>query len=257
VAIRPPKYTSQGFTLVEMLVVLVIGGIIMGIATPSLLSMNKPLRDGSLQMRSHLSLIRSKAISSSQAYRIRPKYPTTAEYKGEKYQATPHNFIVEYAANCQVNTYGYGRSKPGVSTDPNRPPVTGTLATSYPNGIPDGWMTASQFDLDLPETIGVATTPAPTIAISTFSSGNQSFTPANQSGATGSTPIESHLNWSVCFDNRGLASQGVSFTLKDFQANNRATSALITVNPIGQIDVTTKNKDGATIDPSSNGNPEF
>jgi prepilin-type N-terminal cleavage/methylation domain-containing protein len=257
VAIRPPKYNSQGFTLVEMLVVLIIAGIVMGIATPSLLSMNKPLRDGTQQMKSHLSLIRSKAISSSKAYRIRPKYPTTAEYRGEKYQQTPHNFIVEYAANCQVSTYGYGLSKPGVSTDPNRPPVSAALAVSNPNGIPDGWMTASQFDLDLPDAIGVAETPAPTITTTTFSGGNQSFTPANQSGATTPTPIDSHLNWSVCFDNRGLASQGVSFTLKDFQANNRATSALITVNQIGQIGVTTKNKDEATINPNSNGNPEF
>jgi prepilin-type N-terminal cleavage/methylation domain-containing protein len=252
VAIRPPKYNSQGFTLVEMLTVLIIAGIVMGIATPSLLSMNKPLRDGTQQMKSHLSLIRSKAISSSKAYRIRPKYPTTAEYRGEKYQQTPHNFIVEYAANCQVSTYGYGLSKTNPSTDPNRP-----YNATYPNGQPDGWMTASQFDLDLPDAIGVAETPAPTITTTTFSGGNQSFTPANQSGATTPTPIDSHLNWSVCFDNRGLASQGVSFTLKDFQANNRATSALITVNPIGQIDVTTKNKDGATINPNSNGNPEF
>jgi prepilin-type N-terminal cleavage/methylation domain-containing protein len=256
VAIRPPKYTSQGFTLVEMLVVLVIGGIIMGIATPSLLSMNKPLRDGSLQMRSHLSLIRSKAISSSQAYRIRPKYPTTAEYKGEKYQATPHNFIVEYAANCQVNTYGYGRSKPGVSTDPNRPPVTGTLATSYPNGIPDGWMTASQFDLDLPETIGVIDTPLPTIGGGGSLTATKTIKYASQAADT-SVTFNPYLSWEICFDNRGLSYQPVSFTLKDFQANNRATSALISVNAIGQIDVTTKDKDETDIILNENGNPVF
>jgi prepilin-type N-terminal cleavage/methylation domain-containing protein len=251
VAIRPPKYTSQGFTLIEMIVVIGIVGIVMGLATPSLLSLNKPLRDGSLQMKSHLSLIRSKAISSSQAYRIRPKYPTAAEYKGEKYQAKPHNFIVEYAANCQVSTHGYGLSRINPSTDPNRP-----YNATYPNGQPDGWMAASQFDLDLPDSIGIATTPAPTIATPTFSSGNQSFTLANQSGTTAATPIESHLNWSVCFDNRGLAFQAVSFTLKDFQSNNLATSALITVNQIGQIEVTTNDKDGNPIT-ANQGNPVF
>jgi prepilin-type N-terminal cleavage/methylation domain-containing protein len=252
VAIRPPKYTSQGFTLVEMIVVIVIAGIIMGFVAPSLLSLNKPLRDGSLQMKSHLSLIRSKAISSSQAYRVRPKYPTAAEYTGEKYQATPHNFIVEYAANCQVTEYGYGLAKDAASATSLRP-----YNATYIGGKPDGWMTASQFDLDLPDAIGIAATPAPTIATTTFSGGNQSFTRANQSGATTPTSIESHLNWSVCFDNRGLAFQSVSFTLKDFQANNRATSALITVNQIGQINVTTKDKDGADIGLNSNGNPVF
>ncbi len=208
-AIRPPKYNSQGFTLVEMLVVLIVAGIIMGIATPSLLSLNKPLRDGSLQMRSHLSLIRSKAISSHKAYRIRPKYPTTAEYKGEKYQGTPHNFIVEYASNCQVTAVG------------------GT----------NGWAAASQLDLDLPDAIGIL-----------------------PSTSTLPTDPDPNLNWNVCFDNRGLAYQSVSFTLKDFQGNNRATSALIEVNAIGQIEVTTKNKDGnevprISMDLDSSNNP--
>ncbi|WP_396135658.1 Tfp pilus assembly protein FimT/FimU, partial [Chamaesiphon sp. OTE_20_metabat_361] len=46
--IRPPKYNSQGFTLAEMLITLVVAGIIAGFAVPSLLSLNKPLRDGTL-----------------------------------------------------------------------------------------------------------------------------------------------------------------------------------------------------------------
>jgi prepilin-type N-terminal cleavage/methylation domain-containing protein len=244
VAIRPPKYTSQGFTLVEMLVVLIIGGIVMGIAAPSMLSLNKPLRDGSLQMKSHLSLIRSKAISSSQAYRIRPKYPTAAEYKGEKYQETPHNFIVEYAPNCQVTKYGSGLPS-------NTPPV------------PDGWKAASQFDLDLPDSIGVATNtpPAPlpalpTVDSSSVSSGTMDFTLANGTTSPPSVSVEAPLKWSICFDNRGLAYQSVKFTLRDFQANNRAAYASIEVNKIGQIEITTNDKGGKPID-ADQGNPVF
>jgi prepilin-type N-terminal cleavage/methylation domain-containing protein len=124
VAIRPPNHNSQGYTLVEMLVVIIVTGIVMGIAVPSLMALNKPLRDATLQFKSQLTLIRAKAISSNQAYRLRPKYPTAAQYLGEHYNGNPHNFIVEYAANCQVTA-------------------------------PGGWQPASQLDLDLPESIGL------------------------------------------------------------------------------------------------------
>jgi prepilin-type N-terminal cleavage/methylation domain-containing protein len=124
VAIRPPKSTSQGFTLVEMLVTLVVAGIIMGFAVPSLLSLNKPLRDGALQFKSQLSLIRSKAIASSRAYRIKPKFSTTAEYA----DGIARNFIVEYASNCTA------------------PENTATVLS---------WQAASQLDLDLPPNIGI------------------------------------------------------------------------------------------------------
>jgi prepilin-type N-terminal cleavage/methylation domain-containing protein len=207
---RSPKSNSQGFTLIEMIVVLAIAGIIMGFAMPSLLSLNKPLRDGSLQFKSQLSLIRSKAISSNQAYRIKPKYITAAEYKGEKYQGNPHNFIVEYAANCQVTALG------GTS----------------------GWQVASQLDLDLPEAIGVADTPLPQV-------GGSAVAPAD------------FLKWDICFDNRGIAFQTVSLTLKDFQANNRATSALISVSGVGSVDITTQDRSGTSISLDSEGNPVF
>jgi prepilin-type N-terminal cleavage/methylation domain-containing protein len=125
---QSPKYNAQGFTLVEMLVVVSIIGIIMGIAVPSLLALNKPLRDGSLQFKSQLNLIRSKAISSNQAYRIRPKFETRADYPG----GIPRNFVVEYAANCDVT-------------------ATGT--------INNGWEMASQLDLDLPPQVGITDFP--------------------------------------------------------------------------------------------------
>jgi prepilin-type N-terminal cleavage/methylation domain-containing protein len=123
VTIRPPKYNSQGFTLIEMIVTVMFAGILMAMATPSLLSLNKPLRDGSLQFKSQLSLIRSKAISSSKAYRIRPKFTALNDYP----DGTARNFVVEYAANCKVTATG------------------GT----------NGWQMASQFDLDLPPNIGI------------------------------------------------------------------------------------------------------
>ncbi len=139
-AIRPPKYNSQGFTLIEMIATVMVAGILMAIATPSLLSLNKPLRDGSLQFKSQLSLIRSKAISSSKAYRIRPKFSTLAEYP----DGTARNFVVEYADNCKMS-------------ENDAAPV----ATR--------WQRASQFDLDLPPNIGIpdTATVAGTEAIST------------------------------------------------------------------------------------------
>ena len=130
-AIRSLKYNSQGFTLIEMLVVISIVGIVMGFAAPSLLALNKPLRDGTSQFKSALALLRMKAISGNQAYRLKPKYSTRAEYDG----GIPHNFVVEYAQNCRVTTTG------------------GT----------NGWQAASQFDLDLPLNVGITD-----IASSTF-----------------------------------------------------------------------------------------
>ena len=121
-AIRPPKYNDRGFTLIEMIVTVMVAGILMAIATPSFLSLNKPLRDGSLQFKSQLSLIRSKAISSNKAYRLRPKVVATGEIA--------RNFTVEYAANCKVTATG------------------GT----------NGWQMASQLDLDLPPNVGIPTT---------------------------------------------------------------------------------------------------
>ena len=203
-AIRPPKHNFQGFTLVEMLVTLIIAGIITGFALPSFLSLNKPLRSGSLQFKSHLNLIRSKAISSNKAYRLKPKYPTATQYKGQVYQQTPHNFIVEHAANCQVATVG------------------GT----------NGWAAASQLDLDLPEEIGIARNVPSTIP---------NIVTVN--GTSPSTP----LDWNVCYDNRGVAFQAVRVVLQDFQANNQAKYAVVDVIGVGNIDITTKNREGNNI----------
>lgn len=127
-AIRPPHPHSQGFTLIEMIVTVMVAGILMGIAVPSLLSLSKPLRDGSLQFKSQINLIRSKAIASGKAYRIIPKSTKLTDYPG----GVVRNFVVEYAANCKKDeTAG-------------------------------NWQRASQFDLDLPPNIGIPDT-APTL----------------------------------------------------------------------------------------------
>ena len=235
-AIRPPKPSSEGFTLVELLVVLIITGIVMGLAIPSLLALNKPLRDGTLQFKSHLSLIRSKAISTNQAYRIRPRYPTTAQYPAPNAQNsnlhTPHNFIVESAANCKVTTYG--------------DPAVGGNA---------GWQPATDLSLDLPFEVGVADTPLPVMAFTPLTS-TFTMVPAN-GAAPSSVAADPYLTWSICYDNRGVADQSVSLTLKDFQGNNRAASALINVGIVSGSEIVTKDRTGATIPPDSQGNPLF
>lgn len=243
--IRPPNHNSQGYTLVEMLVVLIVTGIVMGIAVPSLVALNKPLRDGTLQFKSHLSLIRSKAIASNQAYRIRPKYTTAVEVitehqnQNRPYPQAANNFIVEYAANCQVSTYGKGL------------PVDPTNAT-YPNGTPDGWQAASQLDLDLPASIGVASAQYTGTLPSSYRLAND---PLN---AGVPVAFNASLGWSICYDNRGIADQAVNVTLQDFQANNLAQSAQIYTGVLNNsADINTYNAAGVQIPATAQGNPVF
>jgi prepilin-type N-terminal cleavage/methylation domain-containing protein len=213
VTIRLPKHNDRGYTLLEILVVVAIVGVVMGIATPSLLSLNKPLRDGTVQFKNQLNLIRSRAIASSQAYRIRPKYPTKAQFTGQ----IPNSFIVEYAANCRIEAYG---------------PTASAI-------LPDGWARASQLDFDLPSAVGIDGTA--TVAIQDIP---QTPTP------------DPNLNWSICYDNRGITRQPVTFTLKDFQGNNRAKTATISVQQIGLATITTKDSAGTTTSTPS-GEPIF
>jgi prepilin-type N-terminal cleavage/methylation domain-containing protein len=202
VAIRPPKHNSEGFTLIEMIVILIIVGIISGFAVPSLLSLNKPLRDGVSQFKSQLNLIRAKAIASNKAYRIKPLYSTRAEYYNAKTNpnSIPRNFTVEYAANCNI-------------------PIT-TRGTT-------GWSSATQFDLDLPKDVGLAT----------------SLDIAGITATTPSMTVSDDLTkWSICFDNRGLVNQSMNFALKDFQDNHRAKIAVFQVLTVGGSTVSTYDK---------------
>ncbi len=211
-AIPPSKYNSQGFTLIEMLVTVMIGGVIFGFAAPSFLSWNKPLRDGSLQFKSHLNLIRSKAISSNNAYRLRPKYFTQAGYiSDDNAEGIPRNFVVEYAKNCKMTT---------------------------------DWTPASQFDLDLPKSVGIPVTPI-TLPVIGF--------------------VTNSLEWNngtgICFDNRGIVDDTTSkIILKDFRGDNKAKIAMIDITKVGGVDIITyqeKSSNFTRIDLSSQGNPEF
>jgi prepilin-type N-terminal cleavage/methylation domain-containing protein len=220
VAIRPPKHSSQGFTLIEMVVILGIVGIIAGLAVPSLLTLNRPLRDGVSAFKGHLGLIRSKAISSNQAYRIKPLYLTRAEYHNDKTnpQNIPRNFAVEYAANCSITTRG------------------GT----------NGWKVAPQFDLDLPENVGIT---------------DNSIT-----NLPSYTSVSNDLDWSICFDNRGLASLykagaislQMPFIIKDFQGNHRAKIALFDISQVGGVDIYTyDSSNNLIVDPQNPSQPSF
>jgi prepilin-type N-terminal cleavage/methylation domain-containing protein len=221
VAIRLPKYNSQGFTLLEMIVTLAIAGIVLGFAAPSMMSLSKPLRDGSLQFKSHLSLIRSKAIASNQAYRIRPKYNTAAAYSN----GIAHNFVVEYAANCRV-------------PENNVAPI----ATR--------WQMASQFDLDLPLTIGIPDTSTTLPIVGTV------VNPLDWSGSGTAN------GRGICFDSRGLVDNlTTQIILKDARGDSRAKLSVINLTLIGGVDIATyaENTPGsfALIPPGSQGNPEF
>jgi prepilin-type N-terminal cleavage/methylation domain-containing protein len=230
VAIRPPKHSSQGFTLVEMLVSLIITGIIGGLAVPSLLSLNKPFKNGVLQFKAHLSLIRSKAISSNKAYRIRPKFTAVSGYP----DGIVRNFVVEYADNCN-------------KSENNVVPV----ATR--------WQMASQLDLDLPQNIGLPTAPppsSPTMQVVVLPNGNVTST-LNWTG-TGM----------ICFDNRGIREDTTTkIILRDSQRSHRAKVAELEITKVGSVDISTYTEitaptDSALgnytkIDPSGDGNPEF
>jgi prepilin-type N-terminal cleavage/methylation domain-containing protein len=216
VTIRPPKYNSQGFTLIEMIVTVMVAGILMALATPSLLSLNKPLRDGSLQFKSQLSLIRSKAISSGKSYRIRPKFDTltTANYPDGRVR----NFVVEYADNCKM---------------PENDVVPAKLR----------WQMASQFDLNLPPNIGI--TPTGT-ALSLTDNTPTTATPAT-SAVTHS--VTTSLSWTtsatsttpgsrICFDNRGILDDTTTkIVLSDFQGFNKATLVELELTTVGNVDI--------------------
>jgi prepilin-type N-terminal cleavage/methylation domain-containing protein len=211
VAIRPPKHNSEGFTLIEMIVILVIVGVISGFAVPSLLALNKPLRDGVSQFKSQLNLIRAKAIASNKAYRIKPLYSNRNDYYNAKTNPDkiPRNFTVEYAANCSI-------------------PITSRGA--------NGWQSATQFDLDLPKDVG--------LAAATDITGIPTTAPPM-------TVSDNLTNWSICFDNRGLVSQSMNFALKDFQSNHRAKIAVFQVLTVGGSTVSTYDKSNNLIPDSS------
>jgi prepilin-type N-terminal cleavage/methylation domain-containing protein len=107
---------NQGFTLAEVLAVLVIIGILAGLATPSLLQLNKPLKRGTLMLSSHLSLLRAKAISTGKAHRLVMKYPVAGGYAPTE-SSLRSQLAVEFNDSCR-STSGW---KPANGLDLNLP----------------------------------------------------------------------------------------------------------------------------------------
>ncbi len=95
-ATPPLKHNYQGFTMIEMVAVLLIISIVAGFTIPSFMTFNKPLREGVSKFRGQISLVRSKAIASNRSYRIRPFSST--------------KFTVEYATNCRVSDANWTRA---------------------------------------------------------------------------------------------------------------------------------------------------
>jgi prepilin-type N-terminal cleavage/methylation domain-containing protein len=64
--------SSQGFTLIEVLVAIVVVGVLAAISAPSILHLgNNPLRDGTNKLASQIRMARTRAITETTAYRIR------------------------------------------------------------------------------------------------------------------------------------------------------------------------------------------
>ena len=61
-----------GFTLLELLVVLVIGGVVTATSIVGLRALNSPLQNGAAQITSFIKQVRARAVSTTAAYSIVP-----------------------------------------------------------------------------------------------------------------------------------------------------------------------------------------
>jgi hypothetical protein len=116
-----------------MLVAVGIAGILISLGSVSLISIRKPLKLAVKAFESQVRLVRTQALSSGLAYRIRPRYLISTEYS----QGFANRFIVEHAPNC--------------------------TSTS--------WAVSSQLDLDL-EDVGIVDSPTVVLAGSTIANAN-------------------------------------------------------------------------------------
>lgn len=68
---------SRGFTLFELLIVLLMGGLLTGIASYQLKELDNPAQNSAAQVMTFLKKSRAKAIATTYAYRVRPKSDST------------------------------------------------------------------------------------------------------------------------------------------------------------------------------------
>jgi prepilin-type N-terminal cleavage/methylation domain-containing protein len=215
------RSSDAGFTALELLAGLVIIGIISAIAIPNIASMYKPLSTAVSSTTSQLTLIRSKAMASSRAYRIRPKSSDKDRTSGPYRYAPvgkPNELIVEYneeGGTCNQN-------------DPSK------------------WGAASQFDFKLTDRIVLGNLP---VQIGGSNAGNYlAWDETGISDPSGTAPntdpvinaaSNNNRKYGLCFDSRGIPRKTVDFWLVDEQGGNRAKSARISVNGTGGVSYTT------------------
>ncbi len=94
----------RGFTLIELLVAMGILAILLGIAAVSMRGLDNPLNDAVQQVSGSLKQSRLKAMSNTNAYRVKP--------------ASSTQLSVEYANNCAASTW--------------------THATAFERSLPEG-----------------------------------------------------------------------------------------------------------------------
>jgi prepilin-type N-terminal cleavage/methylation domain-containing protein len=217
VATRPSNHppSDDGFNVVELLVGLAIVGILTAIAIPSLSSFYKPLSIAVSSTTSQLTLIRSKAMASSRAYRIRPRFTTAAEYVNSK----PNQFIVEYNKN-------------GGSC--NTEESTTTAGVTIWN-----WAPASQLDFQLSDKV---------VLDNYVVLGGA--TQSNYLDWDAGTTLDPRKGF--CFDSRGMPRtfggiiSTITFRIKDELGNNVAKSANISINGTGGVSYTTYSSSNGT-----------
>jgi len=78
---------ARGFTLIEMLVVLVVLGILLAILGLNLRPLYRPLNDATNRIEGFLKQARAKAMANTSAYRVR-------------YQSGQHRLVAERAKHC-------------------------------------------------------------------------------------------------------------------------------------------------------------
>jgi prepilin-type N-terminal cleavage/methylation domain-containing protein len=113
---------ESGFSLIEITFVMVIMAILAAISVPSMLRMYSPMRSAAQQVESGLKTVRTRAISSGNAFRIRP-----AGNNDPSGRAAGKYLVVEYA----VNTAGATATPSTINGSVPNCPTSATSAANY------------------------------------------------------------------------------------------------------------------------------